>query len=204
MASQALAQKAVANVVKESKESGSEPPTAITGKGTAGSPYDGGNLPETTTQPGVEPPSGREGAGTVEDPYDQGNAPEQEQVPGGKIEHSAPTGFPEHQGSATPLAEPNAKEAQGIIVSKDLLEEKEKEAADSFKENAGATNVGGNFDAAKAGAMKEARRRISDQRDVSPGTLKDGSHARTAEDRGEVYEASKLSKFKNKLGFGKS
>ena len=46
--------------------------------------------------------------------------------------------------------------------------------------------------------------KISDQRDVSPGTLPDGSHAKTASDRGEVYEVSKLSKFKNKLGFGKS
>ena len=45
--------------------------------------------------------------------------------------------------------------------------------------------------------------KVSDQRDVSPGTLPDGSHAKTASDRGEVYEVSKLSKFKNKLGFGK-
>ena len=46
--------------------------------------------------------------------------------------------------------------------------------------------------------------KVSNQRDVSPGTLADGSHAKTASDRGEVYEVSKLSKFKNKLGFGKS
>jgi hypothetical protein len=75
MASEALAQRAVDNVVKESKESGSEPPTAITGEGTTDSPYDGGNLPETTTQPGIEPPSGQEGKGTMGDPFDAGNAP---------------------------------------------------------------------------------------------------------------------------------
>ena len=46
--------------------------------------------------------------------------------------------------------------------------------------------------------------KVSDQRDVSPGTRADGSHAKTASARGEVYEVSKLSKFKNKLGFGKS
>jgi hypothetical protein len=46
--------------------------------------------------------------------------------------------------------------------------------------------------------------KVSEQRDVSPGTLPDGSHAKTASDRGEVYEASKMSKFKNKLGFGRS
>ena len=75
MASEALAQKAVSNVVKQSNESGTEPPSAVTGKGTTDSPYDGGNLPETTTQPGIEPPSGQKGAGTAGAPYDQGNAP---------------------------------------------------------------------------------------------------------------------------------
>lgn len=75
MASEALAQKAVENIIKESKEQGSEPPPAITGQGTTDSSYDGGNLPETTTQPGIEPPSGETGAGTMQDPFDQGNAP---------------------------------------------------------------------------------------------------------------------------------
>lgn len=75
MASETLAQQAVENVVKESRESGSEPPYAITANGTTDSPHDGGNLPETTTQPGIEPPSGQKGAGTTHDPYDQGNAP---------------------------------------------------------------------------------------------------------------------------------
>lgn len=74
MASEMLAQKAVENVIKESKESGSEPPAAIVGKGTADSPSNGGNLPGTNTQPGVEPPSGQKGAGIAGDPYDQGNA----------------------------------------------------------------------------------------------------------------------------------
>ena len=45
--------------------------------------------------------------------------------------------------------------------------------------------------------------KVSDQRDISPGTLPDGRHVQTAGDRGEVYEVSKMSKFKNKLGFGK-
>ena len=141
----------------------------------------------------------------------------------GKIEHSAPTGFPEHQGSGAPQAEPNVEQAQAIAASKKLVEEKNKEAADKFKESTGTAAERGNFDAAKAGSAKEAKRtfssslvmakeddadlgagKVSEQRDVSPGTLPDGSHAQTAEDRGEVYEASKMSKFKNKLGFGKS
>lgn len=80
MASDPLAEKAVANVLNESRKSGTEPPAVITGNGTTGNgatdnPYDAGNLSETTTQPGIEPPSGQKGAGTVEDPYDRGNAP---------------------------------------------------------------------------------------------------------------------------------
>jgi hypothetical protein len=90
MASETLAEKAVANVLNESRKSGSEPPAVITSNGAVSngatsngatangatdSPYDAGNLPETTTQPGIEPPSGQNGAGTAEDPYDQGNAP---------------------------------------------------------------------------------------------------------------------------------
>ena len=75
MASETLAEKAVANIIDESRKSGSEPPTVIVGNDASDSPYDAGNLPETTTQPGIEPPSGQKGAGTAEDPYDQGNAP---------------------------------------------------------------------------------------------------------------------------------
>jgi hypothetical protein len=138
----------------------------------------------------------------------------------GKVEHSVPTGFPEHQGSQ---AKPNVEEAQAIAASKNTLEEKDRETTDRFKENKGTLTDGGNFGAAMAGAAREARRmlllysghcckdfsdpytgKVSEQRDVSPGTLPDGSHAQTAWDRGEVYEVSKLSKFKNKLGFGKS
>lgn len=203
MASETLAEKAVANVLNESRKAGTEPPAVITGDGPTDGAYDAGNLPETATQPGTEPLSGQKGAGTAEDPYDQGNAPEQEQVPGGKIEHSTPTGFPEHQGSGAPQAELNVEKAQAITASKNLLEEKDKEAARNFKECTGTTVQGGTLDAANAGSERKARRKVSDQRDVSPGTLRDGSHAKTASDRGEVYEVSKLSKFKNKLGFGK-
>lgn len=104
-----------------------------------------------------------------------------------------------------------------------MLEENGSEAADESKETNGTAADGGNFDAAKGGAAREAKRmlllssghcgkdfsdlhtgKVSEQRDVSPGTLPDGSHAQTAEDRGEVYEVSKMSKFKNKLGFGRS
>ena len=138
----------------------------------------------------------------------------------GKIEHSTPTGFPEHQGTGVPQAEPNVEEAQAITASKNLVEEKAKEAAENSKECTGTASQGGNLDAANAGSAKNARRtlsisdrmrdqaylqagKVSEERDVSPGTLPDGSHAKTASDRGEVYEVSKLSKFKNMLGFGK-
>ena len=75
MASEALAQQAVENVVENSRESGSEPPSVIMGQGAMDSPYDGRNLPETVTQPGVEPLSDQKGAGIASGPYDRGNGP---------------------------------------------------------------------------------------------------------------------------------
>lgn len=50
--------------------------------------------------------------------------------------------------------------------------------------------------------MAPAKNRI-EERDVSPGTLADGSHAKTSGDRGESYEPGKLNKLKSKLAFGK-
>jgi hypothetical protein len=75
MTSETLAEKAVANVLNESKKAGTEPPAVITSNGATDGLYDAGNLPVTTTQPSSEPLSGQKGAGTAEDPYDQGNAP---------------------------------------------------------------------------------------------------------------------------------
>lgn len=76
MASENLAQKAVANVGDQNQaQSAMEPPSGVTGQGTTNSPYDGGNAPENIPRPGVEPPSGQTGNGTTSDPYDGGNAP---------------------------------------------------------------------------------------------------------------------------------
>jgi hypothetical protein len=47
-----------------------------------------------------------------------------------------------------------------------------------------------------------AKNRI-EERDVSPGTLADGSHAQTSGERGEGYEPGKLNRLKSKLPFGK-
>jgi hypothetical protein len=78
----------------------------------------------------------------------------------GKIEHPTLTGFPEHQGSEAPQAEINVEEAQAITASKNLLEEKDKEAAEDFKECTGTTAQGGNLDAANAGSERRARRTL--------------------------------------------
>ena len=51
MATEILAEKAVANVLNESRKAGTEPPAVITDIGATDGPYDAGNLPETTTQP---------------------------------------------------------------------------------------------------------------------------------------------------------
>lgn len=78
----------------------------------------------------------------------------------GKIEHSTPTGFPEHQGSEAPQAAVNVGEAQAITASKNLLEEKDKEAAEDFKECTGTTTQGGYLDAANTESRRKARRTL--------------------------------------------
>lgn len=73
-----------------------EPPSGLQGSGTANSPYDGGNAPETTSESvntatsgstttstshssssksGEEPPNAQKGAGTADEPFDGGNQP---------------------------------------------------------------------------------------------------------------------------------
>jgi len=78
----------------------------------------------------------------------------------GKIEHSTPTGFPEHQGSGAPQAKLNVEEAQAVTASKNLLEEKDKEAAENFKECTGTAVQGGHLDAANARPGRKARRTL--------------------------------------------
>jgi hypothetical protein len=78
----------------------------------------------------------------------------------GKIEHSAPTGFPEYQGPGAPQAEPNVEEAQAVTASKNLLEEKDNEAVDKIKGSTGTAAEGGKLDAPKSGSAKEANRTL--------------------------------------------
>ncbi len=81
-------------------------------------------------------------------------------VPGGKIEHSAPTGYPEHQGSGAPQAEPNVEEAQAITASKNEMEEKNKSTEAKFEKATGTAADGGNFDAARPNSGREAKRML--------------------------------------------
>jgi hypothetical protein len=78
----------------------------------------------------------------------------------GKIEHSAPTGFPEHERSGANGAPDHVEEAQATTTttSENPLEEKDKEAVDKFQEKAGTAVENGNFDAAKVGSAREAKR----------------------------------------------
>jgi hypothetical protein len=78
----------------------------------------------------------------------------------GKIEHSTPTGFPEHHEPGAPQAEPNVEEAQAITASKNLVEEKDKEAAKNFKKCTGAAAQGGKLDTPNASFTKNARRML--------------------------------------------
>jgi hypothetical protein len=48
-------------------------------------------------------------------------------------------------------------------------------------------------------ALQVPSKSQAEERDVSPGTLADGTHAKTSGDRGESYEPGKFSKLKGKL-----
>ncbi|OCT45003.1 hypothetical protein CLCR_06323 [Cladophialophora carrionii] len=141
-----------------------------------------------TTQSGIEPPSGIQGKGTVDEPYDQGNAPEEIGVQSGQEPLSGVQG----KGTAAePYDQGNAGES----------------TASSQPTNT--SNSNGSLDpktASNKATDEQAHpsRKRSEQRDVSPGTMPDGSHARTSGDRGESYEPSKgLNRLKGKLGMGK-
>ncbi|KIW64333.1 hypothetical protein PV04_09276 [Phialophora macrospora] len=132
-----------------------------------------------------EPVSGVQGKGTADEPYDQGNAPEQIGVQSGQEPLSGVQG----KGTATePYDQGNAGER----------------TASSQPTN---TSVSNGSLAANANPSDErglASRKRSEQRDVSPGTLPDGSHAKTSGDRGESYEPSKgLNRLKGRFGIGK-
>jgi len=145
-----------------SVESGVEPPSGISGKGTVDEAYDQGNAPDNTrAQTDQEPLSGAQGKGTVAEPYDQGNA-----------------------GESTSASQPtNTSTSNGATVAQ----------TDSSK-----------TEAERPDRMSAPPRKHSEARDVSPGTMADGSHAQTSGDRGESYEPSKgLNKLKGKLGIGK-
>ena len=51
--------------------------------------------------------------------------------------------------------------------------------------------------------LKAPARPRHEERDVSPGTMPDGSHATTSGERGESYEPGKLSRLKGVFSMGK-
>ncbi|EXJ75192.1 uncharacterized protein A1O5_01888 [Cladophialophora psammophila CBS 110553] len=148
----------------------------------------GANAPQS----GEEPPSGIQGKGTLDQPYDQGNAPENvavrsDQEPLSGVQGKGTATEPYDQGNAaenTPSSQPTNTSPSSALTAPKTASTK---AADAQ------TNP----------SSAPARRRAS-ERDVSPGTLPDGSHAQTSGDRGESYEPAKgLQRLKGKLGLGK-
>jgi len=137
----------------------------------------------TSAQSGQEPPSGVQGKGTVEEPYDQGNAQENIIVQSAEEPLSGVQG----KGTATdPYDKGNAGETTNIAKTT-------KTTSSSLSPNDERTNP-----------LQAQSKNRSIERDVSPGTLPDGSHAKTSGDRGESYEPARgLNKLKGKLGFGR-
>lgn len=52
-------------------------------------------------------------------------------------------------------------------------------------------------------SLKPPTKSVAEERELSPGSLPDGTHVQTSGDRGETYEPGKFSKLKGKLNFGK-
>jgi len=163
------------------------------------------------SQSDVEPPSGIKGEGTLDQPYDGGNDPEnppqtplQKPVESAESAESVESPSTAHQGSGLPESPPNAAQIEKIKESKAMEEAEQKGAVPSSAtpKSTGLAADGGNFDAAGKGAGKEAGRLRSLDREVSPGTRDDGTHAVTSGDKGESYEPSKFNKLKGKFHIG--
>ena len=94
-----------------------------------------------------------------------------------------------------PPAAPVKKKPQGITIEKKrpgISIEKPKEPS-----AVPATTKGEDH------APLRATRIRSEQREISPGTMPDGSHAMTSGDKGQNYEPSTMSKLKNKFFLGR-
>ncbi|KEF55346.1 uncharacterized protein A1O9_08096, partial [Exophiala aquamarina CBS 119918] len=151
---------------------------------------------------GEEPPSGLQGQGTVSDPYDRGNAPENvsasEEPPAG-VQGKGTVNEPFDQGNAPENPSSSAPNADTSPKPAGITIEPPSESKTSIVngEKQKSTEERGR-DALRA----PAKNRI-EERDVSPGTLPDGSHAKTSGERGEGYEPGRLNKLKSKFPFGK-
>ncbi|KIX08287.1 uncharacterized protein Z518_02943 [Rhinocladiella mackenziei CBS 650.93] len=143
---------------------------------------------------GTEPPAGVQGKGTASDPYDGGNAP-------GKTRRVAL----QNRYSSTLMAEGAPKSTtQTDGASSQPIDASATASAPSSTPSTTAqtTAAKGAGDRGRHPLNVPARPR-EEERDVSPGTLPDGTHAQTSGDRGESYEPGKLSRLKGKLPFGK-
>jgi len=142
-----------------------------------------------STQSGIEPPSGIQGKGTVSEPFDQGNAPE-------NIGESGQEPLSGVQGKGTvtePYDQGNAGESTTSSLPTNTSTAGSSNKTTSDKADGGRTNH-----------LSSPTKAAYEDRDVSPGTMPDGSHHQTSGDRGEGYEPSKgLNRLKGKLGFGK-
>jgi len=154
-------------------QSGEEPVSGVQGKGTVSDPYDRGNAMEPA-ELGQEPPSGVQGKGTATEPYDGGNAPENE----AKLAT---------QSSETPSQAPPSQPSGNSTTPANPTSTAPPPAAEKSATERGRSS------------LQVPSKSKEEDREVSPGTLPDGTHAQTSGDRGESYEVGKFHKFKGKL-----
>ncbi|KAI1611130.1 hypothetical protein EDD36DRAFT_443213 [Exophiala viscosa] len=140
------------------------------------------------TQSGEEPVSGLQGKGTVTEPYDQGNAEDPvrtgEEPPSG-IQGKGTTTEPYDGGNA-----PENPTDPGSTTTSSA------DASTTLTSGKGAEERGRD-------QLKPPPKAPVEERELSPGSLPDGTHVQTSGDRGETYEPGKLSKLKGKMGFGR-
>jgi len=151
-------------------------------------------------QSGEEPVSGVQGKGTATDPYDAGNSTDPAPALSGE---EPPSGFQGKGTSTDPFDGGNAPENTPKVNAQATDTSSQSTATATSNEAATPSDAVSKAANDRGRDSLAAPARKPSERDISPGTLPDGTHAKTSGDRGESYEPGRMSKFKGKLGLGK-
>ncbi|KKY27905.1 hypothetical protein UCRPC4_g00749 [Phaeomoniella chlamydospora] len=211
-----------------SEQTGVEPPSGETGKGTAIEPYDAEQdsiPPSSTSVPsGEEPPSGKTGKGTAADPYDGGNAPEQDTAPLAATTTEQPTASDERrptsgnarmpsfavkQTTSNSTVDPTSAAAEATATDPNITSTHAPPSDTNPKDAIAKNTIKKNEEYSPFTQTKrkdddedsihlKPERGISDDRSLSPGEMPDGSHSET----GRADKPKLSEKLKGKFHIG--